>query len=478
MILDIEKQIENIERCVMWIKDHKPEVYNARFLQLIDERRKLRILLNAKRNNPGIAAFGQSQVGKSYLMNCILQDKDTPFLVDTPDGPRNFVEEINPIGGGAEATGVVTRFSSFSRNASDYSDALPIRFRSLSVRDILLIICESYFNQFRDYTSDGEQEIIDFCISLEHKYSGLPEGNASVLLPDDLLEMKLYFKQHINNGQIFSVRTSFFDRLAPFVSRIPVSDYVNVFAILWHREESFSKLFRTCIGILQRLQFREFVYLPITAVTHGGVKEDTIMSVSCLQLLYNERAKDFQTKAYADKEPSGDGLGTFTKSELCTVCSEVIIKIGPKFLISAGSYDLRDIPSATATKLPQGNISMNVLENTDLLDFPGARPPEKGVLESLAGKVSTLMYSFLRGKVTYLFNKYNEEQSINILLYCHHQKNNDATDMQHLLARWVKDYVGDTPEKRADYIRQTEVSPLFHIGTMWNKDLENSEMVP
>jgi len=475
MTLDIQKQIDNIDRCVTWIKDHKPEVFKTRFLQLIEERRKLRILLNAERNNPGIAAFGQSQVGKSYLMNCILKDGTTPFLVDTPDGPRNFVEEINPIGGGAEATGVVTRFSSFSRNGSDYSSELPIRFRSLSVRDILLIICESYFNQFNDYTSDSEQEIIDYCSSLELKYSVLPENSTPVLLPDDMLEMKLYFKQHINNGQIFSVRTSFFDRIAPFVSRVPVSDYVNMFAVLWHRDESFSKLFRTCMGIVQRLQFHEYVYLPITAVTHGGVKEDTIMSVSCLQLLYSEHAKDFQTQAYVDKVPTGDGLGTFTKSELCTVCSEVIIKIGDEFLKSMGSYDERDIPSKSVDKLPKGSVSMSVLENTDLLDFPGARPPEKGVLSSLAENVKTLMYSFLRGKVTYLFNKYNEEQSINILLYCHHQKNNDATDMQHLLARWVNDYVGETPEKRADYIRQTEISPLFHIGTMWNKDLENSE---
>ena len=475
MLQKILKQIDNLNSGLEWVKRNKPEEYNRRFLQLVEERRKLRILANAERNNPGIAAFGQSQVGKSYLMNCILQDKNTPFLVESSDGWHNFIDEINPIGGGAEATGVVTRFSSYSRNPDDYNKDLPIRFRALNVRDIMMIICESYFNQFNDYTMDGETDIIQFCDNIQQKYQSQPEISNSVLTADDLLEMKLYFKLHINNGQIYSVRTSFFDRIAIVIDRIPVADYADVFSILWHYEGEFTKLFKTCMGILQRIRFAEYVYLPIGAVLHFGVKEDTIMSVSCLQLLYEDKANDFITEAYGGQGANMEKLGSFTKSELCTICSEVVIKICDKFLVSTGKYDDRGIKDDCKSKLPSGEISMTLLGNSDLLDFPGARASEKGTLATLNNNNTTLMYSYLRGKVSYLFNKYNEEQSINILLYCHHQKNNDATDMWQLLNRWVNDYVGDTVEKRADFIRQTEVSPLFHIGTMWNLDLKSSD---
>lgn len=475
-----KKLIDNINEGLAWIKKNKPEQYNRRFLQLVEERRKLRILANAELNNPGIAAFGQSQVGKSYLMNCILQDGNTPFMVDAPDEEHrvkehNFIDEINPIGGGQEATGVVTRFSSFSRNPESYSPEYPIRFRSLSVKDIILIICDSYFNDFDDYTTAGEVELLQRCESLYEKYISNAVQAFPVLIADDILDIKLYFKQHINNAQVYSVKTPFFDNLAQIIDKVPISDYISIFSILWNNEVEFTNLFNTCLNILQRLQFCEYVYLPISAVLHGGVKQDTIMSVSCLQLLYSSEASKYATEVYVGNPADLHHVGTFTKSELCTVCSEVIIKIKEQFLNSTGKYDTRDLAPETLAYLTKEEISMSILKDCDLLDFPGARAREKGKLEKLANNKETLMYSFLRGKVAYLFNKYNEEKAINILLYCHNNRNNDATEMWQLLNKWVEEYVGDTPEKRADFIEKTEVSPLFHIGTMFNTDLEKSE---
>lgn len=474
MAFDIKKQIENIDKSLRWIKEYRPEHYNQRFLQLVEERRKLRILDNAERNNPGIAAFGQSQVGKSYLMNCILQDGQTAFLVSSPEGEHNFVNEINPIGNGAEATGVVTRFSAYNRHPEYYCDKFPIRMRVLNVRDILMILCDSYFKQFNDYTVEGENEIVNFCNHITDTYSLRSEIDSPALIADDLLDMKLYFKQHINEAQVFSGRSAFFDRLALVITKVPITDYVNVFSILWHNDYEFTRLFKTCLNILQKLQFSEYVYLPINAVLHKGVKQDTIMSVSCLEMLFSEASKGILTDVYLKEDDSFKKLEIFTKSEICAVCSEVIIKINERFISSTAQYDMRNIRDDCRELLPSGTITMSVLNDADLLDFPGARAPEQGTISKLVGNTQTLMYSFLRGKVDYLFNKYNEEQTINILLYCHNQKNNDATQMRHLLERWVNDYVGNTPEKRAEFIRRSVVSPLFHIGTMWNVDLEES----
>ena len=80
MAFDIKKQIENIDNSLRWIKEYRPEHYNSRFLQLVECRKTLKKLLVAEKDNPGIAAFGKSQVGKSYLIGSLLKDKGKSLL--------------------------------------------------------------------------------------------------------------------------------------------------------------------------------------------------------------------------------------------------------------------------------------------------------------------------------------------------------------------------------------------------------------
>lgn len=475
----IEAQIENINNSLEWIKNNKPADYERRFLQLVEERRKLSILANAESNNPGVAAFGQSQVGKSYLMNCILQNSNSSFLVEAENKMYDFVDEINPIGEGAEATGVITRFSSYKRNSALYNKKYPIRMKVLSIADMICVIADTYFNEFDDYTTLGENEVTTLLEEWVNKYSAMPEQSNVHIFPDDLLNIKCYFKKHINNAQVYSTKTSFFDTLALMINRIPQSDYAEIFSRLWNNEEAYNKLFNHSLEILRRLNFLDYIYLPITAVLHGGTKEDTIMSVSCLKLLTMDAEVRYKTNAYSLREETAISLGEFTKSELCTVCSEVVIKINQEYLTTMGQYDKSGMHDYARSVLSDDMIKMEVLANTDLLDFPGARARGNMRLMQVQGNNSksheNLMYSLLRGKIAYLFNKYNEEKIINILLLCHHHKNVEAPQMWQLIDEWVKEYVGDTPEKRNEYIQKVGVSPLFHIGTMYNLNLQEPD---
>ena len=56
--------------------------------------------------------------------------------------------------------------------------------------------------------------------------------------------------------------------------------------------------------------------------------------------------------------------------------------------------------------------------------------------------------------MAFLFNKYSEDFAINILLYCHDNCNLGATEIPHVLADWVNEYVGATPESRARHIQE------------------------
>lgn len=474
MIQKINKQISVINDALAWIKKNKPKHYDQRFMQLVESRKELRKIRDAEENNPGIAAFGKSQVGKSYLISCLLQDNGKPFMVKAGTDTYNFVFDINPPseeGGGRESTGVVSRFSSFKRHPEAYNQDLPVLVNTFSLTDIIIILADSYFNDFANYTTMSEKDIDKLCEQLTTEYAGHQPQSKPVICADEILYMKDYFAKHINNAQAFN-NSPFFNKLALLIDRIPSAEYGVIFANLWHQDPNITRLYNNLFNILKAFDFADYIYLPIESVLHKGIRENTIMSVQCLKQLFNDNQSEYLTDAYVRKD---DGTyekraANMAKSAICAICSEVVFKIEDSFLSSKSRYDFSHIGTDVAPRLNHNDIEMQMLRDNDLLDFPGARSREQENVEKLC-EDSVLLNCFLRGKVAYLFNKYNEEMGINILLYCHHNKDNDVTGLYKLLEEWVHNYVGPTPEARRKKLEATKVSPLFYIGTMFNLDM-------
>lgn len=303
MITKIADQIENINKSLGWIKKNKPQDYDQKFIQLIELRRTLRKVLSASYNNPGIAAFGKSQVGKSYLISCLLQDNGKPFMVKAGNELHNFVYKINPPsdnGGGKESTGVITRFSSFNRAPDRYSEKFPVLVKTFSVTDLLLVLADSYFNDFGDYVVIDEDEINTISQKWNEKYSNSAIVSNSPIKADDILFLKYYFNKYIHHAHTLN-KTSLFNHLTMLIERIPVSDYPNVFSYLWNNETNFNNVFTRLLTTLSTFGFAEYIYLPIEAVLHKDVKENTIMSVQCLKQLFEE-SKTHTSDVYIKKE--------------------------------------------------------------------------------------------------------------------------------------------------------------------------------
>ena len=491
MTQHIVNQIENINRALAWIKKNKPLDYEQKFLQLVEERRKLIKLKTANEDNPAIAAFGVSQVGKSYLMNCILQKDGNPFFVEA-DGKRyKFIEEMNPKTKDTEATGVVTRFSSFSKNEGKFSKEYPIMMKCLSVADAILILSDGYYNDISDYTTYSESEITEIGDNLYKKYCQHPVNPQAAITPDDIMDIRAYYIKHINNARAF-VHTCFFDQLSLVADRIPAKDYIDVFSILWHKSEYQIKLFAKILSTLGKIGYSRYVYLPAQALLHDGINENTVMSVQCLNELLVDEPR-FYTDVYLRRDNGYDKIPGLAKSEVCAICAEIIVKITEEHLNSISSYSFCNIndPAVQAElmdgrqKVEQINpitgetevsyeTVVSVLKHNDLLDFPGARSRKKELLKTLQ-EDPILINVLLRGKVAYLFNSYNESRLINILLYCHHAAQNDVTDIPLLLNDWIMNYVGETIEKRRKTLELTGgISPLFYIGTKFNIDMQQN----
>ena len=114
MIENINKSISQISEALEWIRQYRPDHYQQKFLQLVPLKCELRKMLRAQEENPAIAAYGESQKGKSYLMGNLLQKNGSPFKIRCNGQEYDFVADITPIGEKREVTGVVIRFSSCS----------------------------------------------------------------------------------------------------------------------------------------------------------------------------------------------------------------------------------------------------------------------------------------------------------------------------------------------------------------------------
>lgn len=88
------------------------------------------------------------------------------------------------------------------------------------------------------------------------KYSGNIANSTSPITADDILNIKAYFFKHLNNAQTFIHKASFFDKLALVIDKIPTTDWVSIFSILWNESPYQTKLFSKMLKTLEKVHFR------------------------------------------------------------------------------------------------------------------------------------------------------------------------------------------------------------------------------
>ena len=470
---------------ITYVKKNHPKHYERKFIQLIEERRKIRKIGIAQRENPAIAAFGESQKGKSYLIGNLLQKDKRPFEISANEtGTKvNFVRSINPIGEKKEATGVVTRFTSFTKDANRYYSKYPVIIKLLSVCNLVTILCDGYYSDILDSKQYSDDEIKAFTSAIRNNYITRPELDNTQIIADEILDIKSYLSKFTNSLQNLC-KSSYFETLALIINRVPCNEWIDIFKYLWHENTIISSLFTRLVKAMERLSFTQEVYVSIDAVEHHGDNKNTILSVACLNGL-DEENWDKTCNVYIRQSATEfHCIPNFAKSELCAICAEVIFKIDSEYLTVETPYyyepEMNDVagnmPVETKSKLPH-SVTKDLLVKSDLLDFPGARNRLKIKEAMLSGHdnddgTSNCVQLLLRGKVAFLFNYYSDCRIINILLFCHDNENPSVSDMYSMINDWVERYVGETPSQRNETIKNYGgIAPLFVIGTKFNVDM-------
>jgi hypothetical protein len=443
---NIISQLAVIEKSISWIKTSLDgEKKKNAYRNIVDCRRKLNKKKFALDGNPAAAMYGESQAGKSYLVSALLSGSGKPFMVfDGLGNEFDFKNQINPRGNEMESTSVVTRFSTkYKWINKDY----PVIAKLLSPTDIIIVMCEAYYNNLKVNKPLSFEELKEKINSFEDTYKNKAECQ-NLIIEDDILDIEDYFNENFSKLVYNNIKdANFFTKISVLVTKISPEEWKDVFSIFWNFNPQLTKLFDDLIIQYKQLEFADTVYLPIDAVLRN---KGTILDVSRLDEIYDsfqgqETEYCARTNVFLINREGKDKTVEFSKSYLCALTAELIFVL----------------PDSIKVDKP-------FLSHTDLLDFPGLRRSENTSEDNITDiSLTTLLR---RGRVDYLFNKYSTNERINTLLFCQKHSMSGQSIMPEKLNNWIGNMVGKTSLERENF--KSTISPLFIISTWFNKDLQ------
>lgn len=448
MIENIDKHLSLVAESLDWAAKFNINSFpSGNFKEF---RRSLRKIRSALAEKCSAAAYGESQVGKSYLMSSLLSSPGETFVIKNGDREYSFVDDINPSGGNnskTESTGVVTRFT-IAKNSGQHEGLVKVRL--LSMTDIILLLTDSYYNDIK-LNSDGKLKYddINFELAILNEKWSHNANCQSVISEDDVRDVVDYVRDVIGNSAANVCQSNFGTVVSAIIDKVPCDAWVDVFSLLWNRNAEISKLFSTLLREYEKLGFSTDVLIPFEAVLR---KNGTILKIEWLDSVFGGGVADESDIPTTDVFDSKKNLlaNGFGKGVLSALIAELTF----------------ELPESVA-------MSRKFLKNIDLLDFPGSRSREKfneAEIQAVLPKV------FRRGKVAYLFNMYSRSLRISSVLFCHHNDQKAEPSLGETINDWINLNIGQSPEERAQMLRSTNgVSPLFFIATKFNIDLQRAK---
>lgn len=444
----IQKQLEVIEKYINWIHTSLDgEKQKKTYRNIVNYRRKLKKKKFSLEGNPAAAMYGESQVGKSYLISSLLSEEGKPFSITDGTGfVHNFIEEINPIGSDSESTSLVSRFSV---NYKPINTSFPVKAILMSPADIILVLCDSYYNDIKaDHNLILQTEQINSDLILLNDRLSSRKVEQDIFVEDDVLDIQDYFRENFSTKASNILFSQFFDKVSLLIFKVRPTEWKDIFSLLWNKNEKITRLFSALIIEYQKLNFANTVYLPLESILR---KHGTLLDVKRLKEIYETPSKieqEYKAETTVMFVENGNERNViFKKSYLCALAAELVFHQQESLL-----------------------VGKPFLKGTDLLDFPGARSrmtlPENEINDK---NIPELL---LRGKVAYLFNKYADSGKISIFMLCAKHAQAAQRSMPQMLNNWICKYIGDTPEKRDKFISTSQISPLFIIGTFFNVQLQ------
>ncbi|GGC40139.1 virulence factor [Siccirubricoccus deserti] len=413
-----------------WAQNGAPQANESLPRDLRRDARRARGLRQAALRPVAVAVFGASQAGKSYLVSRLAAPLGKPLTALIGTQRLDFLKDINPPGGN-ESTGLVTRFTIAPPPAP--ADA-PIALRLLTQTDVVKILANTYLEDFAlDEEAVPKPEALqEFLGKLETAAGPAPCDGLDI---DGIEDLQDYLRNHFRDRTLVAALSNgFWQRFAEVVPRLPAERRAEAFALLWGRDRTLTRACADLLGVLKRLGFPEDVRAGIDAVQP---RETSIVDVRTLFTM-----GEASPGTVALRNAAGGAPVAVDRALATALITEIVVPLAEK-------------PWA-------------FFDHTDLLDFPGARVREEiPNAEAFFAKSGNLGRAFLRGKVAYLFQRYNAEQEISAMLLCVGPQVQEVQTLPKMVDDWIGLTAGKTPAERAG-----KPSNLFFVLTKFDAEFE------
>jgi hypothetical protein len=325
MIQDIDKHLALIEESFAWAKEFGKDSFPVSVFK--EYRRKLRKIRSALEENCSAAAYGESQVGKSYLMSSLLSSSNSPFVIQNGDRSYSFIDELNPSGGNnskVESTGVITRFT-IAKGDNPMKDYVKVRL--LSVVDIILLIIDSYYNDIK-LLPDTQLKYDEINKALEG-ISGLWANKGTLqteITEDDIKDIQDYIRDVLGNNASSIYHSNFAKIIAPVIQFVSYDKWVEVFCLLWNKNTEMSHLFSVLINEYKKLGFNTDIYVQFDAVLR---EKGTILKIEWLDTVCGVNNDTGRDNIYTDiYDQNGNVIAhDFNKGSLSALIAELTFEL-------------------------------------------------------------------------------------------------------------------------------------------------------
>lgn len=377
-----------------------------------------------------VGVFGMSQAGKSYLISTLARAADGRLQTVLDGHKLDFIADINPPGGGKEATGLVTRFT---RQRPQTPTSFPVELTLFSEADLVKVLGNSYFNDFdRERKAELKADAVaQHLAALKPLRQPNPTGGLD---EDDMVDLLDYFSKRYSKS-MEALRADFWRDAIELAPRLPAEARGQLLSVLWGIDNgALTETYVRLRDALARIGGARTVFAPLAALVqrNGDGFEwspDSILNVDVLNRLGKDDGEPLSVLPMLAGEPGP--VTALPRSLLAALTAEM-------------TFVLADPPVAGS------------LERIDLLDFPGYRGRLKvATLDEVrkdpkladANPVAQLL---LRGKVAFLFERYTEDQEMNLLIMCTRcDIQIEITELGPVLDTWVHSTQGETGADRA-----------------------------
>lgn len=376
-----------------------------------------------------IGFFGLSQAGKSYLISALAADSEGALLSELGHETLDFLKHVNPVGGGKEATGLVTRFTRISRPAPDSN--FPIELRLFREIELAIILANAWFEDFdpqrrEPITAERAQAV------LQPFSDRATQPERAGVSREDVVALWDYLELHYPQA-IKPLNAEYWPTVLNLAPQLTPDERGQLFSVLWGGIPEMTKAYCQLANCLHRLGLTDTLFASLEALVSnqdGTLKQvNSIMNVDILSRLGSGQDTSLQVRPLIDGE-----LGAHCSvqaAELAALTNELIFRL-----------------KSTPTN--------DLVNSVDLLDFPGYRSRQKLTCLEEAAEINSdgqannpVAKLLLRGKVAYLFERYTIEQEMNALVMCTSTfKQSEVVSVGPVLKSWIDKTQGPTPQHR------------------------------